>query len=348
MQAAARHLRPMSLASLLDTTFRIYRQNVLTFLGIAALVQVPVLLLQLLVISLFGDSVAGDLQQLMFDILVLDPDTDTLSDVRFGSLGPYIGFSLLIGLLNGLLLQVATGAYAYAAVQDYEHSQRVSILGAYGFGAGRIFNLVLASILVSILTGLLVIVSSGLLVGFVSFFGALGGGGALAGFLSLLFLIFGMLLLGLLFLFVWTCFFFVIQAVVIEGRGPLRALGRSWRLVTKAFWRVLGVVLMAWLLVEVLRQQLIQVSDTILQLFYDPLFDFAMYQTIYSIVLFTADILVLPVWLTVPALLFYDIRLRKEGYDLQMQVQQHFVENATGSSSEQPGPTMRSDPEMQG
>jgi len=41
------------------------------------------------------------------------------------------------------------------------------------------------------------------------------------------------------------------QVVVLEREGPVRALGRSWRLVRGSFWRVLGITLLAGLIVVV-------------------------------------------------------------------------------------------------
>ena len=41
------------------------------------------------------------------------------------------------------------------------------------------------------------------------------------------------------------------QAVVLEREGPVRALGRSWRLVRGSFWRVFGITLLAGLIVVV-------------------------------------------------------------------------------------------------
>ena len=41
-------LRPMALADMLDTAFRLYRRHFLTFVGIVALLQVPMAIVQFL------------------------------------------------------------------------------------------------------------------------------------------------------------------------------------------------------------------------------------------------------------------------------------------------------------
>ncbi|MEV0617059.1 glycerophosphoryl diester phosphodiesterase membrane domain-containing protein [Nonomuraea sp. NPDC050404] len=51
------------------------------------------------------------------------------------------------------------------------------------------------------------------------------------------------------YLFFKTRFAFAPAAVVLEGRGPIDAMRRSWNLVTGDFWRVLGILLLTMILV---------------------------------------------------------------------------------------------------
>ncbi|QGF23736.1 glycerophosphoryl diester phosphodiesterase membrane domain-containing protein [Raineyella fluvialis] len=50
-------------------------------------------------------------------------------------------------------------------------------------------------------------------------------------------------------IYLQTRWAFVVQALAIEGAGPLAALGSSWRTTRGAFWRVFGYLLVAGLLV---------------------------------------------------------------------------------------------------
>lgn len=65
-----------------------------------------------------------------------------------------------------------------------------------------------------------------------------------------------MLLIGLGFMLLFVpgvlaaiMFFAVVQAIVIEGEGPLRALGRSRELAQDGWARIFGVLLVTWLIV---------------------------------------------------------------------------------------------------
>ncbi|MCP4424404.1 MAG: hypothetical protein GY803_07935, partial [Chloroflexi bacterium] len=50
-------LRPLSIGELLDQVIRLYRRNFLTFIGIVALVQMPLTLLQwVMTLATFGSS----------------------------------------------------------------------------------------------------------------------------------------------------------------------------------------------------------------------------------------------------------------------------------------------------
>jgi hypothetical protein len=45
-------------------------------------------------------------------------------------------------------------------------------------------------------------------------------------------------------MFVGVRWQFVVMAIMLEGRGAVAALGRSWRLVSGSSWRVLGYLLL--------------------------------------------------------------------------------------------------------
>src|SRR5207247_4117223 len=45
----------------------------------------------------------------------------------------------------------------------------------------------------------------------------------------------------------WAMFSMSAAAVVLEGRRPRQALARSWRLVRNSFWRVFGILLLAFI-----------------------------------------------------------------------------------------------------
>lgn len=90
-------------------------------------------------------------------------------------------------------------------------------------------------------------------------------------------------------------------AAAAEGIGPLRALGRSWRLTRGSFWRTLGI----WLTIAVLTG----IPSYIGGQFSSLSAPFAYLVLLPLIQVFTAPLMALA-WVT----LLYDLRLRREGY----------------------------------
>ena len=115
------------------------------------------------------------------------------------------------------------------------------------------------------------------------------------------------------------------QAVVLEREGPVRALGRSWRLVRGSFWRVLGITLLAGLIVVV--------TAGVLQI---PFSLFAAMAgggnsllpstggnvagiLISAVGGVVAGAVARPISAGVAVLLYVDLRMRREGLDLVLQ-----------------------------
>jgi hypothetical protein len=322
------HLRPLSLGDILDTIFRIYRQNFLAFAGIVALLFVPSLLLDILVTAIFGQSAMQNLLPMIEELQWIEPGADWFSQLPLANLFAYLGLSLFIGLIQAIILiPLVEGAVVHAASRSYL-DRPLSILEAYGFGTDRMANLILARLLVAIIAILVYLVPFGLLAGlFVAIISASSGSGDAAvgalGVLALVFMmLFGLLLLFVIMLALVVCFLFVTHAVVLEGHGPVAAIGRSWKLATSSFWRVLGIDLLLTLLILVLTLvPSYSISTGVQIIFPDPIGDFAIQQILTLISSYVIQILVLPLSLIGFTLLYYDLRVRKEGFDLQLRTQ---------------------------
>ena len=113
-----------------------------------------------------------------------------------------------------------------------------------------------------------------------------------------------------LFFFLLVIWSFAMQAVVIENKGVFAALGRSRELVRGSWWRVLGIGLVFVLLVVAAVVTLVVASNFIgLQLSPGPL--------AFAIVGGVIGALLTPVYYIGSTLLYIDLRVRNEGYDLQ-------------------------------
>jgi len=122
------------------------------------------------------------------------------------------------------------------------------------------------------------------------------------------------LIVGAIFLAVrWSV---AMPALVLERRGPIAALGRSWNLVGGFWWKSFGTLLIAYLLLVVLSIAFGALLGGVLAVLsaVDSLLGLVLQQAVNVVVqLFT-----LPVFAAVTVVLYVDLRVRKEGFDLAL------------------------------
>jgi flagellar biosynthesis protein FlhB len=108
-------------------------------------------------------------------------------------------------------------------------------------------------------------------------------------------------------------------AIVFERLGPLAGMARSFRLVKGQWWRTFGVFLVAFLLMFVLSLALGAVIGALAgALAPDSEVLAAVVVAVVSILVTAA---LYPVWAAITAVLYYDLRVRKEGFDLELMAQ---------------------------
>jgi Membrane domain of glycerophosphoryl diester phosphodiesterase len=108
-------------------------------------------------------------------------------------------------------------------------------------------------------------------------------------------------------------------AVVFERAGPFRSIGRSWRLTRGNWWRIFGTLIVVFLIAFVVNFALTAVlgivagtSDSISEL------AFALLVTLVTLLTY---MLTYPLWAAVMTVIYYDLRVRNEGFDLQLLAQ---------------------------
>jgi hypothetical protein len=317
----------MGLGDIFDAIFRIYRQNFLTCIGVVALLQVPLLAIQAIVTLVLGERVMSDLIAITDLLPTFDPRTDSFADLPLGNFAALIVSSLVLGLLQVFIVQqLVTGGLVHTVEHSYANS-RVSILGAYGFGALRMLWLVIAGFLVSLLAGILYLIPIGIFGGSLFMLVQIGVGQTSQedlGVAVLLLFVGSMVLLfvSLLTAVIALMFLFVPQVIVVEGHGPFTALVRSLRLVFADFWRVLGVGLLLSILVSILAAVPSGVVSSINNFFLNDVNDFILSQSITIIVSNLVNMVLLPVQIIGYTVLYYDVRVRKEGLDLALRAQE--------------------------
>jgi len=123
----------------------------------------------------------------------------------------------------------------------------------------------------------------------------------------------GSLLVCYLGLAVWLTFTAVVApAIAAEGIGPIAAIGRSFRLVSRRFWMALGVVMLSSLVAQVLQSILTLIPSAIAT----ELPWGAAWATLALGSLLAGCVTVGPLVLSC-VLLYLDLRVRSEGLDLR-------------------------------
>ncbi|HYV02763.1 MAG TPA: glycerophosphoryl diester phosphodiesterase membrane domain-containing protein, partial [Actinomycetota bacterium] len=112
-------------------------------------------------------------------------------------------------------------------------------------------------------------------------------------------------------------FTFGTTVVVIEGARGTKALRRSWRLAKGSFWRILGTLLLAAILAAVVTG-IVTIPTTLIANGTGSPFtvEDASGWPIRAVGSTIASVIVTPFTALVRVLLYFDMRIRKEGFDI--------------------------------
>lgn len=131
-------------------------------------------------------------------------------------------------------------------------------------------------------------------------------------------------------------------ALIAEDNGPIESLRRSYRLVKGSWWRVLGMLIVATIIVTVIVSIVttpIQLAVTFGSGFADaPNQAMGGFLAANTLISGLATALTLPFSAAVVVALFYDQKVRKEGYDLERLIAD------LGEAPGAPSPPSASDP----
>ncbi|MET1036506.1 MAG: glycerophosphoryl diester phosphodiesterase membrane domain-containing protein [Arthrobacter sp.] len=301
-------LRPLGIGDLLDGSFQAIRRNPGSTLGLSVLVQlVSGVVIALLSAPLYSVVLSPDV------LAGAEPDPEALT----GSLLLFGGGVLLAGVLSAAFLVFVQGLVTVPVL-------RAVLDRRTGFGAA----LALARPSMGALIGLGLlwaaagIVLTGLLVGAVVVAIALGEPQVGVPVVAALFL-------GVLGTLVWVGIKLSMSphALVAEGLGPFAAMGRSWGLTRSSWWRCLGIILLTGLIVGIVTSLITTPISFATGLgggmiapedpngFAEYIMNLTIVMTILSAL---AAGLGFAYQCGVTSLLYTDLRIRREGFDLAL------------------------------
>ncbi|MEV0824248.1 glycerophosphoryl diester phosphodiesterase membrane domain-containing protein [Nonomuraea rubra] len=303
-------LRPLALGDILDGTIKLIRSNPKAVLGLSAvaalLASVPLAVGQAFLLDAMPsfDDPEG--------IAAAESQLNSISGIAGQYAGTLVSSAIsfvVVTLLTGVLTRILGRAVFGGNISAGEAWQLVKGRIPALFGVvGMMAAIMIVPMIVFVL----------LLVAIVMNASGTGAIGWIVG-LTVLFLI----VYVAYYLFFRTRFAFASPAVVLEGRGPVDAMRRSWHLVTGDFWRVFGILLLTSLLVGLVAS-LLTFPFTLLGTMLGMLGTSSVTNTIISAVLIAVGgtlgaMLTYPFEAGVSGLLYADRRMRSEAFDLVLQ-----------------------------
>ena len=280
-------LRPLRLGELLDQAIRLYRRNFFTFIGIIAVVYVPLTILQAASTTLLTSSL-GSLNT------ASSPEEIFTNYAYWGGLLS----TIVIGFVQYILVQgIATGALTRAVADNYL-GKKTGILDAYR-GISKSWVSLLGALLFIIFL-LIVVTLWWVIVPCVGWFTGLG-------------------MLAFLWLAVNPL---VAPAVVLEGQGALASIRRAWELARRRFWPVLGTIFVLMLFSLLIVNGPTAIVNVILTGVIPSLGDMTTQLVITSIIQALVSLVFIllyyPLQLTAFTLVYFDLRVRTEGFDIAL------------------------------
>lgn len=316
-------LRPMSTGQLLDHTFALYRKHFWLFVGIASLGPAASVIFQLLTV---GGNVGSP----------FSPNNQAANAAVWAKLG-FIMFVGYFIMLAGLAISHAATVKAVAAVHL---GHETSVIGAYKALWGRLWSLFGTCLLIllwMVLWGILgIVVISAIVIPFSLLLRAVGGaatGPAAAVFAGLVgFAVVALVFAG--FIAIYVRYALAIQACMVENLGPRASLKRSVFLSKGSRWRVVVIYLIFLLLSLILGLGLGGIASGAGTLLHNKI---AAAVLVY-LAGFIAGSTTGPLATIGLSLLYYDERVRKEAFDLQLMLSSLDVPGAPSATPEQATP----------
>jgi Membrane domain of glycerophosphoryl diester phosphodiesterase len=287
-------LRPLSTSELLDRTFHLYRNNFLMFVGIAALPQLAVLALHLVDAAFW------------LRFVIAGRGLRTLFFVVATFVAVEISHAATITAVSSLHLSGATGiASAYSSAKS-------SLLRVVGIASFAVWVPLMIAV---VLGAIAVSVSAGILAG-TGMFSDVGG----AAWIRAAIFVIVFMAAPLFALRWWLAWSLVVPVTVIEG-GGLRTSMRRSRSLTKGrrgriFVIYLLVALLTWVVAILFQTPFYSMISW--KQFFRPSHAGSLALTVSAVGNFLSTCFVGPLLTIAFTLIYYDERVRREGFDLQL------------------------------
>lgn len=290
-------LRPLSLGELLDRTFSLYKQNFLLFFGIMVW---PSLL-----------AAAIGLVNVAIQSVVLRPTAGPVNGARIAMFGAGLGFGMvLLAIAYWVGYTIALGATTLA-VSDVYLGNVTTISGSFKKMRGRTWGLMCLMGWIGLQVAVVMVVA----VVAIGAAGAVGAAGPMIAVVSMIVLVPGMIGFSL---WLFLRYSVAVPSMMLESLRARQAARRSGQLMKGNFGRAFLLLLLVFI-----------ITYTVMAIFQGPFFVAGILTAQHgqasvwlmglgSVLGALGGALAAPLIMIGLVLLYYDIRVRKEAFDLQL------------------------------
>jgi len=275
---------PMSIGRILDRSFRIYRANFIHFIAITAIILVPISLIQLVGISMIGQGIPSE-SSMMNDVEMEEPQ-NTEAEGAYSEESVYEEEEETDYSPGGFLMIFGTSLVNAALTK----SVSASYLGCE-VSVGEAYQAVIPKIMT--------LIGAGILVGLIVMFGYM--------LLIVPGVIFGL----------W--YSLTNPAIIVENCKATEALKRSKALAKGNLGKIFGVLFVTGIITNLITYLFGMMGGVFSKILMSG--NFVLNQICNQIFTVAGQILGIPIMAAAIILLYYDLRIRKEGFDLEMMAQ---------------------------
>jgi hypothetical protein len=273
----ALELRPLAFGEIIDGGFKLYTRHFKQVIIVSALVLIPLGVIGAVTLNTSG-------VESLFSTAPEAATADEVLSAAGGLFASALGVSLLTfvgtALLQASVIKIFAGAY-----DGRRHSWQDSLR----FGLRRVPAILVATLAVGLASGL------------------------------------GLILCIAPGVWLWTSWYVTVPTITAEQRGPFASMKRSFALVKPRFWTVLGVAVVAYILTLVVQQVVgtaIQLAavPSLLSAQQDPAQVGQAFGRLIGVSVLSStlvQIFTVPFLAAVATIVYFDLRVRSEGYDLE-------------------------------
>ncbi|GAA1226777.1 hypothetical protein [Rhodoglobus aureus] len=327
-------LRPLTLGTVLSASLMVMRRNPRPIFGLSVIVMGIITVASLILVGIVTFS------NLERNLSASEADAATIEAGTIASIILAGLFAVSLSLIGGAILQgIISLEVARGAV-----GEKLRLRGLWNAAKGRLWALIGWSALVAVVS----VIGIAVFALVTALFFAIGGtAGAVFGVLAIL----AGIVIGLV-IMAWLGTFLALvpSALMIERLTLGRAIRRSWSLVSGSFWRTFGILALIIIIVQTVAG-IVTTPLSFIGSFGSVLLNptgnesvntasfIAIYlvTTVISVAIGAVTIIIQS---AAPALLYIDLRMRKEGFDLELT---RFVEARQAGDSSVPDPYLTPD-----